>query len=73
LREHLAALGIGTDVHYPLPDHRQPAFAGTTSPTLPVSEAAAREITTLPCFPEMTDVEVTAVVEAVNSWPVALP
>ena len=68
IRGALAAAGIGTDVHYPVPDHqqesvRQIAFRRTR---LPVTEACAAEVLTLPCFPEMTDEEAAAVAEQVE-------
>jgi dTDP-4-amino-4,6-dideoxygalactose transaminase len=66
LQTHLAGHGIPTDVHYPVPDHRQPTEDGSI--TLAVTEAACREILTLPCFPEMTDAETLLVAEGVNSW-----
>jgi dTDP-4-amino-4,6-dideoxygalactose transaminase len=49
LREHLAAQGIGTAVHYPVPLHRHPAFAQKGS--LPIAEQAVTEIVSLPLWP----------------------
>jgi dTDP-4-amino-4,6-dideoxygalactose transaminase len=66
LRTHLLASGIATDIHYPVPDHHQPAFI--THAHLPSTESAAGRILTLPCFPEMTENEVSRVVTAVNGW-----
>jgi dTDP-4-amino-4,6-dideoxygalactose transaminase len=56
LRASLADAGVGTGVHYPLPVHRQQAYAslGMGEGSLPVTEAAAREVISLPMFPEMT-------------------
>lgn len=69
LQAHLRVRGIASDVHYPLLDYQQPALAaGTPGPCNPVAETACREVLTLPCFPEMTDDEVAAVVDAVNGW-----
>jgi dTDP-4-amino-4,6-dideoxygalactose transaminase len=68
LQEHLRARGIASDVHYPLLDYQQPAFGAGGGHGNPVAERACREVLTLPCFPEMTDGEVAAVVEAVNAW-----
>jgi dTDP-4-amino-4,6-dideoxygalactose transaminase len=66
---HLAAAGIATAVHYPVPDHRQPVLrARFADVALPVTEQACAEVLTLPCFPEMTAPEVDAVVAAVNRW-----
>jgi aminotransferase EvaB len=59
LRQRLSERGIATDVHYPIPDHRQPVWGEKYSPvSMPVSERACREVYTLPCFPEMTDAEI---------------
>jgi len=69
LQTHLRARGIASDVHYPLLDYQQPAFgANPAEHPNPVAEQACREVLTLPCFPEMSDGEVGAVIEAVNSW-----
>lgn len=69
LRSHLAALGIQSEVHYPLPDHRQPFLASEhASVTLPVTERQASTCLTLPCFPELTDAEVERVIDACNRF-----
>lgn len=69
LRAHLAAGGVPSDVHYPLPDYRQPGLAGLTSgEPLAQTERACAQVLTLPCFPEMTDEEVAAIVARVNAW-----
>jgi dTDP-3-amino-2,3,6-trideoxy-4-keto-D-glucose/dTDP-3-amino-3,4,6-trideoxy-alpha-D-glucose/dTDP-2,6-dideoxy-D-kanosamine transaminase len=67
LRRHLESAGIATEIHYPIPDHHQPAFH-FSSTSLPVTERLADEVLTLPCFPEMTDDEITGVIRAVNAW-----
>jgi dTDP-3-amino-2,3,6-trideoxy-4-keto-D-glucose/dTDP-3-amino-3,4,6-trideoxy-alpha-D-glucose/dTDP-2,6-dideoxy-D-kanosamine transaminase len=67
LRNRLTAAGISSDIHYPVPDHRQlPEDAESIS--LPRTERLARTVLTLPCFPELTDNEVDYVIEVVNSW-----
>ncbi len=69
LAAHLAAEAIQTDVHYPVPDHRQPAFAARFADiTLPVTERLATEVLTLPCHPGMTDAEVSHVVAACDGF-----
>jgi dTDP-4-amino-4,6-dideoxygalactose transaminase len=68
LRAHLAAAGVATDIHYPVPDHRQPAWTRDPIPTLERTERACAEILTLPCYPELTDSEIAAVAAACNSW-----
>lgn len=70
LSAHLKASGVQTDVHYPIPDHRQPCFGGRHDDVvLPRAEREAREVLTLPCFPELEDAEVDAVIEACNAFP----
>ena len=67
LRRHLDALGILTDVHYPLPDHRQPCHEGRYDQIcLPITEGDAASVLSLPCFPEMTDGEVQRVIDSCN-------
>lgn len=69
LTGHLSAMGIGTDIHYPVPDHRQAAVSEACSAIrLPITEELADKILTLPCYPELTDHEVTRVVAAINEW-----
>lgn len=64
---HLDAHGIGWDVHYPVPDHRQPATA-RPDVRLPVTERLCAEVLTLPCHPALDDAEVARVVEACNGF-----
>ncbi len=71
-REHfrgkMAALGVQTDIHYPVPVHLQPAYAeyGPQGKFLAVTEAQAGELVSLPIFPELTDDEVAQVIQAVE-------
>jgi dTDP-4-amino-4,6-dideoxygalactose transaminase len=70
LRSHLTAAGIGSDIHYPLPAHCQPAYAHLNCPvgTLPQTERQARRILSLPLFPELTCTEVEQVAATVQAW-----
>lgn len=69
LQQHLLESGIATDIHYPVPDHRQPVHADRFASTcLPTTEALCTRALTLPCFPEMADDEVERVIEACNAW-----
>ena len=67
LREALDNQGIQTGVHYPIPVHLQPAHAdlGYHAGDFPVAEQVAREVLSLPIFPEMTREQVQTVAEAV--------
>ena len=66
LRQGLANAGIGTDIHYPVPDYAQ-AFGAAPPGGLPHTEAAAREILSLPLYPELTDHEAGLVIAAVRA------
>lgn len=67
LAKRLADQGVGTAVHYPSILPAQPLFgARGTDEAFPVATRAAREVLSLPCFPELTDQEVGAVAAAVR-------
>jgi dTDP-4-amino-4,6-dideoxygalactose transaminase len=70
LREFLGQRGVGTMVHYPVPVHRQPAYADrlSSSRDLRESERAAVEVLSLPMFPELTDSDADCVVDAVLAF-----
>lgn len=69
LRAHLEAARIRTDVHYPVPDHRQVAFmAGQEGVSLPVTEALSERILSVPVFPELRPDEISRVGEALASF-----
>jgi len=66
--QHLEAHGIASDIHYPIPDHQQPAYADPNVAGLQETELLTREIVTIPCFGEMEEEEVSRVIAAVNGW-----
>jgi dTDP-4-amino-4,6-dideoxygalactose transaminase len=68
LQESLAAKGVQTGIHYPIPVHLQEAHAdlGYKRGDFPVSEQAADEILSLPMFPEMTSAHIEAVAIALG-------
>ncbi|MCY7389788.1 MAG: DegT/DnrJ/EryC1/StrS family aminotransferase [Burkholderiales bacterium] len=69
LARHLLDAGVQTDIHYPLPDHRQPMFANRFASThLPVTEKLADEILTLPCHPALREEEIVHVIDACNRF-----
>lgn len=68
LQQHLASAGIATDIHYPVPDHMQLARKGSDDVRLPVTEELANKILTLPCYPELSDDEVSAIITTINQW-----
>jgi dTDP-4-amino-4,6-dideoxygalactose transaminase len=74
-RARLAARGVETLSHYPIPVHLQPAYEhlGVAEGALPAAERAAREVVSLPLFVGITGEQLDAVCAAVNaeSTPVA--
>jgi dTDP-4-amino-4,6-dideoxygalactose transaminase len=58
--------GIQTVIHYSTPVHLQPAYAGLGygPNSLPESEKAAREVLSLPLYPELTESQVLTVLDA---------
>ena len=54
--KHLASVGIGTGIHYPIPLHLQNAYkdAGYQAGDFPITERVSKEIVSLPMFPQLT-------------------
>jgi dTDP-4-amino-4,6-dideoxygalactose transaminase len=68
LREALTKEDIQTGIHYPIPVHLQPAHEdlGYRAGDFPVAETVAREVLSLPIFPEMTREQVERVAAVVS-------
>ncbi len=66
VQKRMADLGVRTTVYYPVPLHLQPMYRdlGYRPGDFPEAERAAREVLSLPIYPEMTDAQVDEVVEA---------
>jgi dTDP-4-amino-4,6-dideoxygalactose transaminase len=68
LIEELAARGVGTGIHYPVPVHLQECYQalGLGEGSFPVAERCAGEFVSLPMFPELTEDQVSYVAQAVK-------
>jgi dTDP-4-amino-4,6-dideoxygalactose transaminase len=64
LASRLAEQGIGTSIHF-TPLHRLSQYRGLPATRLPYTDQAAAGLLSLPCYPAMTDGDVTRVVDAV--------
>ena len=70
LKNYLEKKGIATGIHYPVPIHLVPSFKslGYKEGDFPESEKAAKEILSLPMFPELKDSEIVKVAQEINSF-----
>jgi dTDP-4-amino-4,6-dideoxygalactose transaminase len=68
LQRHLAAAGIATLIHYPIPPHKQQAYPEWNDRSYPISEAIHRTVLSLPVDISMSDDDVSRVVAACNSF-----
>jgi dTDP-4-amino-4,6-dideoxygalactose transaminase len=72
LQEYLNAQGITALTHYPIPIHQQAGYpwghGAQIAGSLKHSEASAARVLSLPMFPELTNEEVQAVIDAVTAW-----
>ncbi len=68
LQGHLTAAGVSTLIHYPVPPHKQQAYAEWNSLSLPLTERIHEEVLSLPMDPTMSDDDVAAVIAACNSF-----
>lgn len=69
LREFLKSEGVSTDVHYPVPDHKQAAYTQPrVAGSMAVTDSSCSQLVTLPCFPGMTDEAVDTVIAAVKKY-----
>jgi dTDP-4-amino-4,6-dideoxygalactose transaminase len=66
LRDALTEAGVGTGVHYPTPCHRMVPYAPFAHGPLPVAEAAAAQVISLPMYPHLDVEDVRYVAEQVN-------
>jgi dTDP-4-amino-4,6-dideoxygalactose transaminase len=68
LQTALQAEGIQTGIHYPVPVHLQPAYAdlGYGRGAFPRSEAASKQVLSLPLYPELSSAAVAEVADAVK-------
>ncbi|NOT14669.1 MAG: DegT/DnrJ/EryC1/StrS family aminotransferase [Methylotenera sp.] len=65
LKAHLEANGVSTVIHYPIPPHKQACYQDYSTCDLPIAEAFADEVLSLPVSPTMTMDEVKYVAKVI--------
>ncbi|HEY8991957.1 MAG TPA: DegT/DnrJ/EryC1/StrS family aminotransferase, partial [Luteolibacter sp.] len=68
LKAHLSAAGIGCEIYYPVPLHRQECFADLPAAPCPVSDALAEEVLSIPIYPELVQNQLEEVAAAFASF-----
>ena len=67
LKTYLRQAGVGTSIHYPVPVHLQPAYQNRLPgvASLPWTERVARQVLSLPIYPQMNDDQARRVGECI--------
>ena len=68
LRQYLADYNVETEIHYPIPPHRQQCYAEWASLSFPVTERIHAQELSLPCNPIMTDAEASHIADLINAF-----
>lgn len=68
LQKYLESKEIGTNIHYPIPPHKQECYKEWNNLSLPVTERIHREELSLPMSPCLTDEQVEYVIKTINDW-----
>ena len=68
LQQYLSDNGIGTEIHYPIPPHRQKCYKEWNTFELPISEKIHKQELSIPCHPVMTNEEASHVADLLNKF-----
>lgn len=68
LQKYLTKCGIQTQIHYPIPPHKQKALKQFSHLSFPITEKVHEEVLSLPMSPVLTDDEVENVIRILNLW-----
>lgn len=70
LREYLKEVGVGTNVHYPIPIHLQDVASGMghRAGDFPIAERQSNKILSLPVYPELKEEELHYVVDSIEKF-----
>ena len=68
LQSYLSENGIGTNIHYPIPPHKQECYKEWNELSLPVTEKIHSEELSLPMSPCLTEKQIQYVIDIINKW-----
>ena len=68
LQQYLTDNGVQTNIHYPIPPHKQECYKEWNHLSFPITEQIHREELSLPMSPMLTEEEVKTVVRLLNEW-----
>ncbi|MCU0470985.1 MAG: DegT/DnrJ/EryC1/StrS family aminotransferase [Arcicella sp.] len=67
-RNYLAEAGIGTDIHYPIPPHKQLAYQEWQNLSLPITEEIHQQVVSIPLNPTLKEKEISYVINTINNF-----
>jgi len=70
LRTYLQENGVGSEVYYPVPVHKQSFYMGELGyqGSFPEAERAAEEVLSIPVHPALSQIDLNTIVDKVNSF-----
>lgn len=68
LKKYLESNGIGTNIHYPIPPHKQECYKEWNEISLPVTENIHKTELSLPLSPCLTDEQIKFVIDTINNF-----
>jgi dTDP-4-amino-4,6-dideoxygalactose transaminase len=68
LQQYLLEHGVQTEIHYPIPPHKQKCYSKWNSLSFPVTERIHAQELSLPCNPSMTNEEANQVADLLNAF-----
>lgn len=66
-RDYLKQNGVGSDIHYATPPHRQPCYKSLATEPMPVTERMARQLVSLPIAHPITETAARAIADVINN------
>lgn len=68
LKAYMAKNGIETQIHYPIPPHKQKAFCDWNKKSYPVTEKIHDEVLSIPLNPVLSQSEIQTIIDAINNY-----